>query len=464
MHRHLNDIPPTATSYEMGMKRVLLSSNESGCSITQIAAIDLKAGEESAMHIHPDLQDAFYILDGTLEVTLNGGSKESKKVYQCEKDDFLFIEQLNTYQLRAITDVRILAIGCVIESQRTKLYPMLLEPNLHATIWGSTRLTPWKNLPQQDHIGESWEVSAVDSSASIIANGTWAGYTLPDVINKMPAAILGKEVAKKYNNRLPILVKFIDTSADLSIQVHPDNAMALREHNKLGKTEMWYIIDAQPDAYIYAGFKQELSPEEYAKKVADGSIIDALAKHPVHTGDVFYIPAGRVHAIGKGVLLAEVQQSSDVTYRIYDYDRMGLDGQPRELHTELAAQALDFKVYPEYRSNYKDVIDTANTCLDTEHFTVRVVSIHEPIHRNMIKYDSFVIHTCTKGECKIRIRSTHDEITLQEGYSSLIPAAIADYDIIPISKEVKVLESYIDNSTQSAFRRMISQFLHMSNL
>lgn len=458
MHRKINDITPSTTSYEMGLKRVLLSANESGCSITQIAVINLKAGEKSAMHIHPDLQDAFYILQGTLEVTIDA------EVNTCQKDEFIFIEHLKTYQLHAITDVQMLAIGCVVESQRTKLYPMLLEPNLHATIWGSTHLTPWKNLPQQDHIGESWEVSAVASSPSTIANGTWAGYLLPDVIKKMPEAILGKSVAKRYDNKLPILVKFIDTNADLSVQVHPDNAMALREHNKLGKTEMWYIIDAQQDAYIYAGFKETLTVDEYTRKVKDGSIIDSLAKHPVHTGDVFYIPAGRVHAIGKGVLLAEVQQSSDVTYRIYDYGRMGLDGKPRELHTDLAAQAIDFKVYPEYRNSYKDTIDTANTCLDTEHFTVRVVSIQEPMHRNMIKYDSFVIQTCTKGACKIRIRSTHDEIILQEGYSSLIPAAIADYDIIPITDEVKVLESYIDNSTQSAFRRMISQFLHMSNI
>lgn len=457
MHRHLTDIQPAGTSYEMGLKRVLLSANESGCSITQIAVINLQSGEESALHIHPDLQDAFYILKGELDVTING------VVHHCKKDDFIFIEQLNRYQLHAVTDVEMLAIGCVIESQRTKLYPILLEPNLHATVWGSNRLTPWKNLPEQDHIGESWEVSGVDSSPSVIANGTWAGYSLPDVIQKMPEAILGKAVAKKYDNRLPILVKFIDTSADLSVQVHPDNKMALREHNKWGKTEMWYVIDAQEDAYIYAGFKEELSQEEYARKVADGSIVDALAKHLVHKGDVFYLPAGRVHAIGKGVLLAEVQQSSDVTYRIYDYGRMGLDGKPRELHTDLAAQALDYKVYPAYKNKYKDVIDTANACLDTEHFTVRVVSIHEKIHRNMIKYDSFVIQTCTKGECKIRIRSTHDEVRLQEGYSCLIPAAIADYDIIPISDEVKVLESYIDNSTQSTFRRMISQFLHMSN-
>lgn len=458
MHRHLHDIPPASTSYEMGLKRVLLSANESGCSITQIAIIDLKAGEESAMHIHPDLQDAFYILDGELDVTING------TVHHCKKDDFLFVEQLNTYQLQAITDVRMLAMGCVIESQRTKLYPMLFEPNLQTKVWGGKQLTQWKQLPEQLHIGESWEVSAVEKAPSVIANGTWAGYSLTEVINKMPQAVLGKEVAKKYNNQLPLLVKFIDSNDDLSVQVHPNDAMAKRLHNGMGKTEMWYVLSAEPGAYIYAGFQKALSPEEYTHRVANGTIIDTLAKHEIHAGDVFYIPSGRIHAIGKGVRLVEVQQSSDLTYRIYDYNRMDLNGLPRELHTEYAAQALDYKVYREYRSDYVDKIDTANACIDTEYFTVRVVSIKEPIHRNMIKYDSFIILTCTKGQCKIHIRSTQDEITLQEGYASLIPAAIADYDIIPIHGEVKVLESYIDNSTQSTFRRMISQFLHISGI
>jgi mannose-6-phosphate isomerase len=206
-----------------------------------------------------------------------------------------------------------------------------------------------------------------------------------------------------------------------------------------------------------------LTPEAYARKVADGTILDSIAKHEVHSGDVFYLPAGRIHAIGKGVLLAEVQQTSDLTYRIYDYGRLGLDGQPRPLHTELAARALDYKVYNEYRNAYKDTIDTANACLDTEHFSVRVVSIKNPIRRNMANYDSFVIATCMQGKCTIRIRSTHDEVELQEGFSCLIPAAIADYDIIPQSEEAKLLESYINNTAnQSSFRRFISQFLHWS--
>jgi mannose-6-phosphate isomerase len=354
-------------------------------------------------------------------------------------------------------------MGCVIESQRTKLYPMLFEPNLHTKVWGGEQLATWKNLPHQTHIGESWEVSAVVSAPSTISNGTWAGYTLTEVIAKMPEAILGKAVAQNYQNLLPILVKFIDANEDLSIQVHPDNAMAQREHNKMGKNEMWYVLSAEPGACIYAGFQEQLTEQEYKTRIADGSIIDALAKHQVKAGDVFYIPAGRVHAIGKGIRLLEVQQSSDVTYRIYDYDRLDLNGQPRELHTHLAAQALDYQVYKEYKSEYKENTNTANLCLDTEFFTVRVVDLQETIHRNMIKYDSFIIQSCVEGECKIRIRSTHDEITLHEGYSCLIPAAIADYDIIPATAHARVIESYINNNSQSNFRRFISQFLHMTN-
>ena len=458
MKRRLNDILPLGTSYEMGLKRVLLSSNESGCSITQVAVLELKAGERSAKHIHPDLQDIFFVLDGEIDITIDG------QVNHCQKEDFVFVEHLKSYELHAITDVRMLAMGCVIETQRTKLYPMLFEPNLHTKVWGSADLTAWKELPLQNNIGESWEVSAIPSSPSVISNGTWSGYTLMEVIRKMPEAILGKAVAAQHNNELPILVKLIDTNDDLSVQVHPDDAMARRMHSQRGKTEMWYVISAQPESYIYAGFKKELTPEEYTRKVADGTIMDALAKHEVHAGDVFYLPAGRIHAIGKGVLLAEVQQTSDITYRIYDYGRLDLTGQPRELHAELAEQALDFKVYENYRNAYQDTIDMANPCLDTEHFSVRVLSITSPIRRNMVHYDSFVIVTCVQGNCTIRVRSTKDTVELAEGFSCLIPAAIADYDILPDTDEAKLLESYINNKPKSTWRRMVSQFLHLSGI
>ena len=439
MKRSAIDITPLATSYEMGLKRVLLSANESGCSITQVAILELKAGDRSAKHIHPDLQDLFFVLEGEIEITIDG------KKNRCTKEDFIFVEHLKSYELHALTDVRMLAMGCVIETQRTKLYPMLFEPNLHTKVWGSIDLTAWKELPRQNHIGESWEVSGIPNSPSVIANGTWAGYTLNEVIRKMPEAMLGKAVAKQHDNQLPILVKFIDTADDLSVQVHPNDDMAHRMHSERGKTEMWYVINAQPESFIYAGFKEQLTPEEYARKVADGTIMDALAKHEVHAGDVFYLPAGRIHAIGKGVLLAEVQQTSDITYRIYDYGRPGLDSKPRELHTELAAQALDFTVHQNYRNTYKDTMDMANLCLDTDHFSVRVLPLNYPMRRNMILYDSFVIITCVHSSCLIHIRSTQDEIELQEGFSCFIPAAIADYDIVPLVGEVKVLESYINN-------------------
>lgn len=330
----------------------------------------------------------------------------------------------------------------------SNLYPILFEPNLHSVIWGGKKLPQWKQLTPCDHIGESWEVSAVPSSPSVIANGMWKGHKLPDIIKQRPEEILGKEIASKYNNELPLLAKFIDANDNLSIQVHPNDEMAKREHNKSGKSEMWYIIDAKPGAYLYAGFKEEISPEEYKQKVADGTITDVLAKHSVNAGDVFYLPAGRVHAIGSGILLAEIQQSSDVTYRIFDYNRPGMDGKPRELHTQLAAQAIDYKVYDEYRTNYEQNNNAVNECLDTPYFSVRIINVETPKHRDLLKHDSFIILMCTEGNCTIRTRITKAEVTLSEGYSCLIPATIADYDIMP-NGHTRIIETYIDNREKS---------------
>ena len=423
MQRHLHDISPLSTSYEMGLKRVLLSANESGCSITQIAVLELKAGERSAQHIHPDLQDAFFILDGEIDITIDG------QVHHCQKEDFIFVEHLKAYELHAITDVRMLAMGCVIEAQRTKLYPILFEPNLRPMVWGGKRLTNWKQLPEQDNIGESWEVSTLDMLPSVIANGTWAGYPLSEVIAKMPEAILGKAVAKKYHNQMPLLVKFIDTKADLSVQVHPDDAMAQREHNGSGKTEMWYVVDADKDAYIYAGFKEELTPEEYARRVADGTIMDALAKHEIRTGDVFYIPAGRVHAIGKGVILVEVQQSSDLTYRIYDWDRVDAEGKSRELHTALAVDAIDFEAdAEELHKRYTLPAGGEKCVIDTPYFVMSLIDVaeHKVVDRSSL--DSFVIYICLSGGVKLAADGVEE--SLNEGELVLIPAEMNEMEFI----------------------------------
>lgn len=343
-----------------------------------------------------------------------------------------------------------------------RFYPFLFYPNLHTVVWGGHRLQPYKGLTSTDApIGESWEVSAVPNSTSIICNGEWDGRNLVSVINEDPEAILGKTVNERYHGQLPLLVKFIDAERDLSIQVHPNDEMAQREHGKMGKSEMWYIIKADEGSHLYAGFKKEITPEEYQHRVADGTITEVLADHPVKAGDVFYLPAGRVHAICGGILLAEVQQSSDVTYRIFDYNRPGMDGKPRELHTELAAQALDYRVERNYKTEYAEVGNRAVQIIDSPYFDVRVMEISTPFHRNLMKYDSFVISMCIEGDCKIRVRSTGDEITLREGNSTLIPACIADYDVIPLKGKTRLLDAFIDNMDRSINGR-INRFLHIT--
>ena len=343
-----------------------------------------------------------------------------------------------------------------------KFYPFLFEPNLHSVVWGGDQLRPYKGLaPSDEPIGESWEVSAVPSSTSIIANGTWKGRDLISVINEYPEAILGKAVHQKYHGQLPLLVKFIDAKRDLSIQVHPNDEMAQREHGKMGKSEMWYIIRADKGAHLYAGFKQEITPDEYQKRIEDGSITEVLADHQVKAGDVFYLPAGRVHAICGGIMLAEVQQSSDVTYRIYDYNRPGLDGKPRELHTALAAKALDYHVEQNYLTDYRAAKDQAIQIVDTPYFDVRIMELTGQFHRNLMKYDSFIITMCLEGACQIVIRHSGAEILLRQGYSTLIPAAIADYDVIPLSGRTRLLDAFIDNMDHS-LSGSVNRFFHIS--
>ena len=276
-----------------------------------------------------------------------------------------------------------------------------------------------------------------------------------------PDEILGKKVNEKYHGQLPLLVKFIDVKKDLSIQVHPNDEMAQREHSKMGKSEMWYIIKADEGAHLYAGFNQKITPEEYQNRIADGTITEVLADHQVKAGDVFYLPAGRVHAICGGIVLAEVQQSSDVTYRIFDYNRSGMDGKPRELHTELAAKALDYHVEDNYRTEYVDTSNKAIQIMDTPFFDVRIMEVNKSFHRDLLKYDSFIITMCIEGDCNIKVRSTGDEILLKEGHSTLIPAAIADYDIIPQDGKTRILDAFIDNMDRSITSK-VTRFLHFT--
>ena len=440
MFRRLTDITPVSTSHGIGQKRVLLSSNESGCSLTQIAVTELKAGEIAAAHVHPDMQEGFYVLDGDLEVDLDG------KKTVCGKDTFVYVEKCTSHEMHALTNSRIMTIGCVIEASRNKLYPMLFKQNRKTLVWGT----------------EDWTVSCVPNSESEVENGTWARYNLTEVIARRPEEILGRQTAIKYNNQLPLLAKIIDAHQDLSIQVHPNDEMAKREHNKYGKSEMWYILDAEPGAYLYAGFKEQITPEQYKERVANGTITDVLAKHEVHKGDVFYLPSGRVHAICGGIKLAEIQQSSDVTYRIFDYNRPGLDGKPRELHTELAAKAIDYTVYPEYKTQHEENVGEANELLNTPFFSIKIVETTEPFHRNMIKYDSFMIIMNIGEPFTLRVRATGDEVLVPAESSCLIPAAVADYELIPVHSTAKVMEAFINN--KKSIGKTVKDFFHMFSI
>ena len=337
------------------------------------------------------------------------------------------------------------------------LYPFQFKQNFYEMVWGGDRLKPMKGLPADDrHVGESWEVSAVPGKESYVANGPLEGYSLPRLVDLYGELLLGHKVVTMYGRKFPLLVKFIDAAKDLSIQVHPDDDLAMARHGCFGKTEMWFVMDAEPGAYLYSGFSTPISKYEYEKRVEDGSICDVLCRHDVKRGDVFFIPAGRVHAIGGGTMVAEVQQSSDITYRIFDYNRLGLDGKPRQLHTEYAKDAIDYKVYDNYRSDYEYKVNKPVAMTESPYFTVKRHVINRSFHRKLFKYDSFVIYMCLHGDCKIELRSTEGfgelmpsirEIELTKGNSCLIPYACADVNLVPNNPDhiTELLEVYIDN-------------------
>ncbi|MCH5176903.1 MAG: class I mannose-6-phosphate isomerase [Prevotellaceae bacterium] len=329
------------------------------------------------------------------------------------------------------------------------LYPLLFDNNLHELVWGGHRLKPLKGLPADDQpIGESWEVSAVDGKESIVSNGIHKGKRLTDLVLAYGDQLLGRKVVETYGLHFPLLVKLIDAERDLSIQVHPDDELAMQRHQSMGKTEMWFVMDATPGASLYSGFCSPISKYEYQKRVEDGSICQVLQRHDVHRGDVFFIPAGRVHAIGGGIMVAEIQQSSDITYRIFDYNRPGLDGQPRPLHTEQAEDAIDYKVYDSYLTNYEERTNKPVALTSCPYFTVKIHNLTRSFHRKLYKYDSFIIYLCLDGSCRV-VSNAHDATTLllHKGMTCLIPACCADINLVPDNPDdkTKILEVYIDN-------------------
>jgi mannose-6-phosphate isomerase len=323
-----------------------------------------------------------------------------------------------------------------------ELYPIKFKPILFEKIWGGEKL---KNVLSKDtnlsKVGESWELSGIEGNESIVSNGFLEENSLKELIEIYMAELVGEKIYEKFGLEFPLLCKYIDAEDVLSIQVHPDDVLSKERHNAYGKTEMWYVLDADKDAEIITGFNQELSKETYLEKFNSGQLKELLNIEKTKAGDVFFIPSGRVHAIGKGILLAEIQQTSDVTYRIYDWDRTDDEGNPRELHTELAVDAFDYKYYSNYKTQYKEEFNQAVNLEDCRYFTTNILNLDKSIETDYSLLDSFIVYMCVEGLAFIELNNgTKEKINL--GETVLIPAITEQVKISPVDK-VKLLEVYI---------------------
>lgn len=322
------------------------------------------------------------------------------------------------------------------------MYPLKFNDIFKSVIWGGDKIGRFKGITlTQESVGESWEISDVKGNVSVVKNDADAGMSLDDLIRRDGTQLLGKHVAERFGSTFPLLIKFIDARDNLSIQVHPNDLLAQERHNSRGKTEMWYIIDAEPGAGLYSGFSQQITPDEYVRRVADDTITDVLAFHPVKKGDVFFLPAGRIHAIGKGIFIAEIQQTSDITYRIYDYNRVGADGKPRQLHTDLAKDAIDYKLYDDLKTTYTPALNQAVELVSCPYFTTSVLRIENSVTRPVAAHDSFSVYICMEGAATLT-DSNGNTIELHRGETCLIPAATTEVTLTPHDSAL-LLESYI---------------------
>ena len=314
------------------------------------------------------------------------------------------------------------------------------KPLLKQTLWGGNKIIAFKHLDQQmEHVGESWEVSGIKDCESIVAGGPDEGKGLNQLVHEQKEQLVGKENYERFGDEFPLLIKFIDAHQSLSIQVHPDEETAHRHGKRHGKTEMWYVLKSASDAQLYNGLRQHITPEEYKQMVEDGTITDALAHYKVHEGDVFFIPAGRIHAIGAGTFVAEIQQTSDVTYRIYDFKRKDKNGNYRELHTEKAAEAIDYTVHDNYRTYYEPMQDEGVQLVACPHFTTAVYDLNDPMTIDYSELDSFVVYIGLQGSCELT-DDRGETVTFREGESVLIPATTRT---IKIEGTIKFLETYV---------------------
>lgn len=323
------------------------------------------------------------------------------------------------------------------------LYPLKFNPIYLEKIWGGNRIKTilGKDFSSRPNCGESWEISAVEGHISEVSNGFLKGNNLTELVEVYMGDLVGDKVYKKYGLEFPLLLKFIDANDDLSIQVHPNDEMAAERHNAYGKTEMWYVIHAEEEGLINAGFNRQITREEYLEHLDNGKLTDVLCYDEVEPGDVFFMPAGRVHAICKGVLLAEIQQTSDITYRIYDYDRKDDQGNKRELHTDLALEAIDFAYLEDYKTKYDVEKNKSSEIVQCEYFTTNVLHFSEKLEKDYHLLDSFVVYMNLEG--RFRIEFENGEEVVERGETVLVPASLETFRLVPLTPDVKTLEVYI---------------------
>lgn len=319
---------------------------------------------------------------------------------------------------------------------KNRLYPLKFQPILKDKVWGGSKLKSilHKNTTS-NKTGESWEISAIENSVSVVDNGALNGEQLTDLLRIYKADLVGEDVYNKYGNTFPLLFKFLDADQNLSLQLHPNDKIAKERHNSFGKSEMWYVLQVDPQAGIYVGFEKGTTREDYLKHLQDGSLEQIMNFVEVKPGDVFYIKPGLVHSIGKGVLLAEIQQSSDITYRVFDWNRRDLNGEPRTLHTELALDAIDFE-FDDFKIEYKNEVDVFQTLVKNDFFKTRRINLTKNAEIDYSGTSSFVVFMCVKG--KVDIHTADFSATLKFGETLLIPACVDQVEIK--TKNAELLE------------------------
>lgn len=305
-----------------------------------------------------------------------------------------------------------------------ELYPLKFQPLFKYRIWGGNKLKTQLNKQyEEENIGESWEVSDVENDETLVLEGSLQGKTLKQLISTFKEDFVGNKVYEEFGTDFPLLIKFIDAKTPLSIQVHPSNELAKERHNSFGKNEMWVVMDADDGAELIVGFDKEIDDRAYQKHISDDTILDVMHHEKVKKGDTFYIPTGRIHAIGAGVLLAEIQQTSNITYRIYDYKRIDVKtGTKRELHTELALDAIDFTYHKEFKTHYEKTPNVSNKLVHSPYFKTNFLTITKPIAKDYSNLDSFVIYMCISGV--LDVVCNEKSYALSAGETILLPAII----------------------------------------